>query len=134
MNAREPDPNNTLLNVLAGTQRVNGAQIEARGRILSLWDVLSSYSYLDAKIVRSNFYPAAIGARLANVPANSLSIGATSGPAVADRRARKLHIQPDSQRYGAARSGDGPAERGPRLLSVQRHGRPRRSTSMSTCR
>ena len=27
-NAREPDPNNPLLNVLAGTQRVNGAQVE----------------------------------------------------------------------------------------------------------
>jgi catecholate siderophore receptor len=80
LNAREPDPANTLLNVLAGTQRVDGAQIEARGRILSRWDVLSSYAYLDAKIVRSIFYPAAIGARLANVPANSLSFWSNMRP------------------------------------------------------
>ena len=31
LNAREPDPNNPLLNVLAGTQRVNGVQLEVDG-------------------------------------------------------------------------------------------------------
>ncbi len=32
-NAREPDPNNPLLNVLAGNQRVRGAELEMRGRL-----------------------------------------------------------------------------------------------------
>ena len=32
-NAREPDPNNPLLNVLAGEQRVRGVQVEARGHV-----------------------------------------------------------------------------------------------------
>jgi catecholate siderophore receptor len=70
-NAREPDPNNSLLNVLAGNQRVRGAQFEVKGHLTSRWDVLSSYAYLDGKVVSSNFYPAAIGAQLANVPKNT---------------------------------------------------------------
>ena len=74
LNAREPDPNNTLLNVLAGSQRVNGLQVEARGRPLSRWEVLSSYAYLDAHVVQSAFYPAAVGARLANVPVNTFNV------------------------------------------------------------
>jgi catecholate siderophore receptor len=74
LNAREPDPNNTLLNVLAGNQRVDGVQFEAHGRVLSRWEVLSGYAYLDARVVKSNYYPAAVGARLANVPAHSFNI------------------------------------------------------------
>ena len=70
-NAREPDPANSLLNVLAGTQRVNGLQIEARGRITSRWDMLGSYANLDGRVTGSNYYPASIGARLANVPRHS---------------------------------------------------------------
>ena len=73
-NAREPDPNNSLLNVLAGTQRVNGIQLEARGRVMSRWEILTGYAHLDAKVVSSNFYPDAIGARLANVPENTFNI------------------------------------------------------------
>jgi catecholate siderophore receptor len=73
LNAREPDPNNSLLNVLAGTQRVNGAQIEVRTRITSRWDLIGSYANLDAKVVSSKYYPAAIGAQLANVPRNTFN-------------------------------------------------------------
>jgi catecholate siderophore receptor len=77
LNAREPDPNNTLLNVLAGTQRVNGAQVEVRARLTSRWDLMASYANLDARVVSSNYYPAAIGAQLANVPRNSLNFWST---------------------------------------------------------
>ncbi len=73
-NAREPDPTNPLLSVLAGNQRVNGAQIELRGRVTSRWEILSSYANLDGKVVSSNYYPAAIGATLANVPRNTFNI------------------------------------------------------------
>jgi catecholate siderophore receptor len=72
-NARETDPTNALLTVLSGTQRVNGAQIEVRGRINRRLDILSSYAYLDATLVSSRFFPAAVGARLANVPANTFT-------------------------------------------------------------
>ncbi len=72
-NAREPDPANSLLNLLAGTQKVKGIQLEARGHITQKWELLSSYAYLDAKLTKSNFYPAAVGARLANVPADTFN-------------------------------------------------------------
>ena len=77
LNAREPDPSNPLLNVLAGTQRVNGAQVEARARLTSRWDLLAGYAHLDGKLVASNYYPAAIGAGLANVPANTFNFWST---------------------------------------------------------
>jgi catecholate siderophore receptor len=67
-NAREPDPNNALLNVLAGGQRVDGFEFQAQGHLTSRWELLSSFAYLDSKVVSSNYYPAAIGYPLANVP------------------------------------------------------------------
>lgn len=72
-NAREPDPNNPTLNVLAGNQRAGGVQTSVRGRITSRWDILAGYAYLDSREVSSNYYPRAIGARLANVPANTFN-------------------------------------------------------------
>ncbi len=77
LNAREPDPTNSLLNVLAGTQRVNGAQVEIRSKLTSRWDVLGSYADIDGKVVSSNYYPASIGARLANVPRNTFNFWST---------------------------------------------------------
>ncbi len=73
-NAREPDPTNPLLSVLAGDQRVNGAEVQVKGRLISRWEILSSYAFLDGKVVSSNYYPAAIGATLANVPRNTFNI------------------------------------------------------------
>ncbi|MGH9666792.1 MAG: TonB-dependent receptor, partial [Bryobacteraceae bacterium] len=73
-NAREPDPNNPVLNVLAGNQKVDGVQVEARGRITSRWELLSGYAYLDSSVVSSNYYPSAIGAQLANVPKHTFNL------------------------------------------------------------
>lgn len=73
LNAREPDPTNSLLNVLAGTQRVRGAQLEIRAHLTNRWDLLGSYANLDAKLISSQYYPAAIGALLANVPRNTFN-------------------------------------------------------------
>jgi catecholate siderophore receptor len=72
-NAREPDPAHPLLNVLAGNQRASGVEATVSGRITSRWEVLSGYAHLDASVVSSRYYPAAAGAPLANVPANTLS-------------------------------------------------------------
>src|SRR5581483_9617193 len=71
LNAREPDPENPTLNVLAGTQRVNGAQLQVRARLTSRWDLLAGYANLDGRLVSSQYYPSAIGAQLANVPRNT---------------------------------------------------------------
>jgi catecholate siderophore receptor len=73
-NAREPDPNDPQLNVLSGNQRVDGIQVEGSGRIMKNWNLLASYAYLDAKVTSSDYYPAAIGARLGNVPANTFNL------------------------------------------------------------
>lgn len=73
-NAREPDPNNPTLNVLAGNQRVSGVQASVQGHITSRWEILAGYAYLDSRLVSSNYYPRAIGGRLANVPANTFNI------------------------------------------------------------
>jgi catecholate siderophore receptor len=72
-NAREPDPNNPTLNVLAGNQRVSGVQFQLTGRITDRWQLLTGYAHLDGKVVSSQFYPLAIGAQLANVPANTFT-------------------------------------------------------------
>lgn len=72
-NAREPDPNNPALNVLAGNQRVSGVQASVRGRITSRWDILAGYAYLDSRVISSNYYPQSIGLRLANVPVNTFN-------------------------------------------------------------
>jgi catecholate siderophore receptor len=77
LNAREPDPTNSLLNVLAGTQRVNGAEVEVRARLMNGWNLQSSYANLDGRVVNSQYYPAAIGAQLANVPRNTFNFWMT---------------------------------------------------------
>ncbi len=76
-NAREPDPNNPLLNVLAGNQRVNGAQMRSERAAHEPLGDLVELRYLDGKVVSSNYYPAAVGATLANVPRNTFKSGTT---------------------------------------------------------
>jgi catecholate siderophore receptor len=77
LNAREPDPTNSLLNVLAGTERVNGFQTEVHGRLTSRWEMMASYANLDSRMISSNYYPAAVGAQLANVPRNTFNFWST---------------------------------------------------------
>ncbi len=73
LNAREPDANNPALNVLSGNQRVKGVQVGVQGHITSRWSILTSYAFFDGRLVSSDYYPAAIGARLANVPADTFN-------------------------------------------------------------
>ena len=77
LNARETSIENPLLNDLTGTQRVNGVQISVTGRITDRWQVLSSYAYLDGKLVSSVAFPLAVGAQLANVPRNTFNMWTT---------------------------------------------------------
>lgn len=76
-NARESDPTNSLLVVLAGTQKVSGVQTSVRGRITSRWEMLSSYAYLDSRVVGSRHYPGSVGYPLANVPRNTFNFWST---------------------------------------------------------
>lgn len=70
LNTREPDPNDSSVDVLSGNQRADGAEAVIQGHLTDRWDILSSYTYLHAETVSSNYYPAAIGQPLNNVPAN----------------------------------------------------------------
>ncbi|MFL6446798.1 MAG: TonB-dependent siderophore receptor [Bryobacteraceae bacterium] len=76
-NARESDPTNSLLVVLAGTQKVSGVQASVKGRITSRWEILSSYAYLDSRVVASRYYPGSVGYPLANVPRNTFNLWST---------------------------------------------------------
>ncbi len=76
-NARETSPTYSLLVVLAGTQKVSGTEVDVTGHITSRWDILSSYAYLDSRVVGSQFFPGAIGAALANVPKNTFAFWST---------------------------------------------------------
>jgi len=73
-NAREVSPTNSLLYVLAGNQRVDGAEAVVQGHLTSRWELLSSYTYMHSEVVKSQFYPAAVGFPLANVPANLFNL------------------------------------------------------------
>jgi catecholate siderophore receptor len=80
LNAREASPTNSLLYVLAGTQRVRGAEAVVNGSINNRWQVQSSYTYMHSEVVASQFYPLSIGYRLANVPKNIFNLWTTYEP------------------------------------------------------
>lgn len=73
-NVQEPDPNDSSVDVLAGNQRVDGAEMAVQGRITSRWEILSSYTFLHGEVVSSNAYPAAIGRPLNNIPSNLFNL------------------------------------------------------------
>ena len=50
-NARISDPNNPGLQSLSGTERVNGFEFNAQGRITPNWEIIAGYTYLDATAV-----------------------------------------------------------------------------------
>ena len=77
LNAREPDPNNSLLNVLSGTQRVNGFEVETSGRFTDRWRMMASYAFMDSALIKSVAFPAAVGSQLANVPRHTMSVWST---------------------------------------------------------
>jgi catecholate siderophore receptor len=73
-NVLEPDPNDSSVDVLAGNQRVDGAEGVIQGHITDRWNVLSSYTFLHSEVVSSNFYPLSIGLPLQNVPQNLFNL------------------------------------------------------------
>ncbi|MEI9993950.1 MAG: TonB-dependent siderophore receptor [Rhizomicrobium sp.] len=50
-NARISDPTNPTLQTLAGTERVNGFELGAQGRITENWEIVAGYTYLDPTAV-----------------------------------------------------------------------------------
>jgi catecholate siderophore receptor len=56
---------------------VSGAELDVDGHVTDRWQILSSYAFMDATLVKSAAYPAAIGAQLANVPRHSFNVWST---------------------------------------------------------
>jgi catecholate siderophore receptor len=72
-NARVPNPENILLNILAGSQRVEGAEVRVNGRVTSNWQVIAGYTYLDSKVTATAPGAAPVGAPLMNTPKHGLT-------------------------------------------------------------
>jgi catecholate siderophore receptor len=77
-NVLEPDPNDSSVDVLAGNQRVDGAEGVIQGHFTDRWEILSSYTFLDSEVLDSPVtrqnYPASIGLSLQNVPHNLFNL------------------------------------------------------------
>lgn len=76
-NARETDPANSQFNILAGTQRVNGAEVIADGKLTEAWDVSASYTYLLGRTIKSVTGGPPVGSPIFNAPQNSVTLWTT---------------------------------------------------------
>ena len=105
-NARESDPTNSLLYVLAGTQRVSGTRLMSDGRVTSRWDILASYAYLDSKVVGSSFIRSPLVIRwptcrrTASISGATIALRTTSNSAAAQTTSRAVPRVPLSAGSG----------------------------------
>jgi catecholate siderophore receptor len=76
-NAREPDPANSAVNILAGDQQVDGAEVELQGQITEAWRLSASYTYLDGKTVKTVAGGPPLGSPLFNAPKSALALWTT---------------------------------------------------------
>lgn len=77
-NVLEPDPTDSSIDVLAGNQRVDGAEGVVQGHLTDRWEILSSYTFMHSEVMGSAVtfkdYPAAVGMPLQNVPQNLFNL------------------------------------------------------------
>jgi catecholate siderophore receptor len=76
-NARVPDPTNSAFNILAGTQRVDGAEIELVGQITPAWQVTGGYTHLDGKTIKTVTGGPPLNSPLFNAPNDSVALWTT---------------------------------------------------------
>jgi len=72
-NTRSTDPNDPTRIVQTGSQRTNGYELGANGRVTPQWSIAGGYTYQDA-FVTSATTAAAAGAAVAQVPHHTLSL------------------------------------------------------------
>ncbi|MGJ3251647.1 MAG: TonB-dependent siderophore receptor [Elainellaceae cyanobacterium] len=75
-NVATTDPDNPDFTIPAGEQRSQGVELDVIGRILPGWNVIASYSYIDAEITEEVF-GLTEGSRISNVPEHSASLWTT---------------------------------------------------------
>jgi catecholate siderophore receptor len=73
-NARVPDPTNVLLNILGGSQQVDGGELRAEGQLTAKWRIDTGYEYLDGKQTGSTKGAAPVGAPLMNTPRHAFTL------------------------------------------------------------
>ena len=73
-NARVPDPANVLLNILGGSQRVDGGELRVQGQLAAKWRIDAGYEYLDSKQTGSAKGAAPVGSPLMNTPKHAFTL------------------------------------------------------------
>jgi catecholate siderophore receptor len=68
------DPADASKSVLVDGQVSKGLELGLAGKLSAQWSVIGGYAYQDARLTRTQSASAAAGARLAQVPAHSLSL------------------------------------------------------------
>lgn len=76
-NARVPNPSMTSTNILAGTQRVDGGEVELAGAITREWQLTASYTYLDGKTIKTVAGGPPLNSPLFNAPRHSVAVWTT---------------------------------------------------------
>jgi catecholate siderophore receptor len=73
-NIAVPDPANPSLSLLVDGQEASGLELECNGRLNRRWDVIAGYAYQRGEVTRSLSANALAGARLAQLPAHTVSL------------------------------------------------------------
>jgi len=73
-NVAVPDPADPTRSLLVDGQRCKGVEVGLAGRVVRRWSVLAAYAYQDGEITQSLSATAQVGARLAQLPAHTLSV------------------------------------------------------------
>lgn len=71
-----PSPVDPLFNVLSGEIRARGVEFEAVGEVTAGWNLIASYGYVDAEIVRDNV-ASNVGRTPSQTPAHTASLWST---------------------------------------------------------
>ena len=73
-NVAVPDPADATRSILVAGQRATGLELSAAGNVTRAWNVVAAYAHQDGRITRTLSASAQDGARLAQLPANTVSI------------------------------------------------------------
>ena len=74
-NVATEDPDDGFSSVTTGEQSSQGIELDIVGEILSGWNIIASYAYIDAEVSEDDFIE--VGNRLFNAPENSASLWTT---------------------------------------------------------
>ena len=74
-NVASEDPDDPFSSVATGKQSSQGIELDVTGEIMSGWNIIASYAYIDAELAEDNTIE--VGNRLPNAPENSASLWTT---------------------------------------------------------